>query len=93
MRCSASVAIGDAWRQGVRRSGGAFGLSRWRGSHPLLGEHAIASIAIDPENALEAGKMGYRLGSLAVLAHDDAIGTGVDIDGTRPAFAWTERLL
>jgi hypothetical protein len=55
------------------------------GAHiPLLGEHAIASIAIDLENALEAGKMGYRLGSLGVLAHDDAIGTGVDTDGTRP---------
>ena len=36
----------------------------------LLGERAIAGVAIDLENALEAGKMGYRLGSLAVRRVD-----------------------
>ncbi len=36
----------------------------------LLGKRAIAGIAVDLENALEAGKMGDRLGSLAVRRVD-----------------------
>jgi hypothetical protein len=93
MRCSASVAIADARRQGVRRSGGARGPSRGRGSHPPSRRARDSQHSIDLENALEAGKMGLSAGKPRGPSARDAIGRGVDTDGTRPTFAWTERLL